>query len=265
MRRSALGLGFALVIGLMVPATSTIAVAQVQSRPADAPIVTADREPWYINGDPVQFAGNVYFRAGAALFFDGNRMVRSGSFNGVPLYTDTTVEPFSIVLVPIGRGLMQPYERPRTGDLAGTVGSQAPSFPVAALPSGWTPPMAASAPTSLTPLLFDYGQPDSTGPGLRTPPPSEATREEEGVVTPTAPRVPLTPEQLQAVRERVWIDFRGEKWVPAGPAIPLAGSGLTKTGEYAGFPVYSRQDNPTAARIYVPAVAGLVAPYDLKR
>jgi hypothetical protein len=43
MRRSALGLGFALVIGLTGLGTSTVAVAQVQSRPADAPIVTADR------------------------------------------------------------------------------------------------------------------------------------------------------------------------------------------------------------------------------
>src|SRR5689334_8140833 len=122
---------------LLGPAT---AFAQVQSRPSDAPIVSAERESWYVNGDPVQFAGSVYYRAGAAVFFDGNRMVRTGSFNGVPLYADTTVEPFSLVFVPIGRGLMQPYERPRSGDLAGTVGSSAPSFPVSALPTGWGPP-----------------------------------------------------------------------------------------------------------------------------
>ena len=38
---------------------------------------------------------------------------------------------FGIIYVPIGGGLMQPYERPRTGDLAGTTGNRAPSSPVA--------------------------------------------------------------------------------------------------------------------------------------
>src|SRR4051812_4462586 len=171
MRRSALGLGFALVIGLTGLGTSTVAVAQVQSRPTDAPIVTADREPWYINGDPVQFAGNVYFRAGAALFFDGNRMVRTGSFNGVPLYADTTVEPFSLVYVPIGRNLMQPYERPRSGDLAGTVGSRVPSFPVTAQPSGSSMPMSPSGPTSLAPVLPDDAPSGVDDGTARTRPP----------------------------------------------------------------------------------------------
>ena len=64
------------------------------------------------------------------MFFNGNTMVRTGHYNGVPLYADATLEPYSIVYVPIGRGLMQPYERPRRGDLAGTTGSRPPSFPV---------------------------------------------------------------------------------------------------------------------------------------
>src|SRR3954466_4509855 len=102
---------------LVVLAGATAVFGQVQSRPTDAPLVTAEHEPWYVHGDPVQFAGNTYFRAGATTFFDGNRMVRTGSFNGVPLYADTTVEPYSLVFVPIGRGLMQPFERPRSGDL----------------------------------------------------------------------------------------------------------------------------------------------------
>ena len=59
----------------------------------------------------IQFAGDLYYPAGAAVFFDGNTMVRSGHYNGVPLYTDTTLEPYSVVYVPLERGLMQPYER----------------------------------------------------------------------------------------------------------------------------------------------------------
>jgi len=241
--------------------------AQVQSRPADPPIVTAEHEPWYVNGDPVQFAGSVYFRAGAALFFDGNRMVRAGSFNGVPLYTDTTLEPFSLVFVPIGRGLMQPYERPRSGDLAGTVGSRAPSFPVSALPpSGWSPPMAPIAPTNLEPVPLGESVALPIGRLTRASgnvEPADAPNEEGETVRPSYPAA--TPADIQSVRERVWVEFRGEKWIPAGPAIPLANSGLVKTGEYAGFPVYAAQGNSSETRIFLPAIAGLVAPYDLKR
>src|SRR5581483_11482782 len=108
------------VIAVLALLVAVPATAQVQTRPTDPPLVTAANESWYLNGEPIQFAGELYYRAGAAVFFNGNTMVRSGHYNGVPLYTDTTVEPFSIVLVPIGRGLMQPYEKPRRGDLAGT-------------------------------------------------------------------------------------------------------------------------------------------------
>ena len=239
---------------------------QVQSRPTDPPIVTAEREPWYVNGDPVQFAGNVYYRAGASVFFDGNRMVRTGSFNGIPLYADTTVEAFSLVFVPIGRGLLQPYERPRSGDLAGTVGSRAPSFPVSAIPPGWGIPMAPIAPTSLESVPLGESV---TLPAARfarptaSAVPAGGVDEEGEVVRPSQPAA--TPADIQAVRERVWVEFRGQKWIPAGPAIPLAGSGLVKTGDYSGFPVYAVKGDSSDTRIFLPALAGLVAPYDLKR
>jgi len=75
----------------LIPATP--AIAQVQSRPTDAPVVTAANESWYVNGEPLQFAGDLYYPAGATVFFNGNTMVRSGNYNGVPLYSDTTIEP----------------------------------------------------------------------------------------------------------------------------------------------------------------------------
>ena len=59
------------------------------------------------------FAGSLYYPAGPVVFFNGDVMVRTGYYYGVPLYADTTIEPYSIVLVPIGRGQMQPYERLR--------------------------------------------------------------------------------------------------------------------------------------------------------
>src|SRR5258705_6032953 len=124
------------------------AAPQIQTRQTDLPIVTAENESWYVNGEPIQFAGDLFYQAGADVFFNGNTMVRSGNFNGVPLYTDTTREPYSVVFVPIGRGLMQPYERPRQGNLAGTTASRTPSFPGGAPASGASLPQAGSAPTA---------------------------------------------------------------------------------------------------------------------
>src|SRR5688572_21995204 len=135
-------------IAVLIPVLAAPATAQVQSRPTDPPIVTAENDSWYRLGEPLQFAGDVYFRAGATVFFNGNTMVRTGHYNGVPLYADTTIEPYSIVYVPIGRWLMQPYERLRQGNLAGTSGSRTPSFPpVRVAPGGSIIPNAGGAPT----------------------------------------------------------------------------------------------------------------------
>jgi hypothetical protein len=106
------------------------AIAQIQLRRTPPPLVIADLETWYLEGRPITHAGIVYFSAGPQIHFNGNEMVRSGFFQGVPLYSRTTLEPYSFVFVPLSGGLMQPYERRRAGDLAGTTGSTAPSFPV---------------------------------------------------------------------------------------------------------------------------------------
>ena len=123
--------------------------AQVQTRATDPPSVTAVNESWFQLGEPLQLGGELYFRAGATVFFGGNRMARIGHYNGIPLYADTTVEPYSVVLVPVTRGLLQPYERPRRGDLAGTTGSGAPAFPVYPVPQSMPPTAAAAPPTGL--------------------------------------------------------------------------------------------------------------------
>src|SRR6187402_1286391 len=137
-----------LVSGLLTLAAAPVA-AQVLMRPTDAPLVSAAGESWYQLREPIQYAGELYYPAGAAIFFNGNSMVRTGHYNGVPLYADATRDPYSLVLVPIGGGQLQPYERRRRGDLAGTTGTTLPSFPIALRPDGPIVPMAAGAPTNL--------------------------------------------------------------------------------------------------------------------
>ena len=95
------------------------------------PAVTAELAPWYVNGSPITFAGHFYYPAGPRVHFLPFEMVRSGDFLGIPLYSRTTIEPYSVIFIPVGGGMMQPFERRREGELAGTEGSSAPSFPVA--------------------------------------------------------------------------------------------------------------------------------------
>src|SRR4026208_699811 len=118
---------FLVVLGL---STASPALAQI-SRPATpAPSVAAENESWYVTNEPVIFAGNNYYPAGPSIHFLPNEMVLSGFFRGVPVYTRTTIEPYSVVFVPVTGGMMRPYERRRSGDLAGTTGSSVPSLRV---------------------------------------------------------------------------------------------------------------------------------------
>ena len=232
---------------------STPAFAQVYNRPTDPPIVSAENESWYRQGSPLQFAGDLFYPAGARVFFNGNVMVRTGHYNGVPLYADTTIEPYSIVFVPIGRGLMQPYERPRRGEIAGTTGSRTPSFPVQIFTGGGAIPVAAVSPTNLPLPIGDINAftPESRAVSAR-PVASPQT---------TQPEVPLLrPEN----NEGVWVMFAGYKWISAGPAVPLRASEFQLVGDYAGFPVFTRQRIREDV-IYIPSRAGLLAPYRRKQ
>lgn len=232
------------------------AAAQIQSRPSDPPIVTADNDQWYVHGEPVQFAGELYYPAGAQIFFNGNTMVRSGQFNGVPLYTETTVEPFSMVLVPLSRGLMQPYERPRRGALAGTTGSRTPSFPVEVGSRTSAARAVPPAPAPARATVATSGIPGAVGTSGYV----EAPRPEDLRPQAVAPIVSLRRPQNN---DGVWVEFGGEKWVSAGAAIAFNPSQLVRVGERAGFPVYARRDLEEEM-IYLPTRAGVVAPYRLK-
>jgi hypothetical protein len=97
---------------LLALAASPVA-AQMISRPTDAPAVSAVGQSWYELREPILYAGEAYYPAGATVFFNANHMVRTGHYNGVPLYADATRDPYSVVYVPIGGGQLRPYERLR--------------------------------------------------------------------------------------------------------------------------------------------------------
>ena len=252
--------------------------AQIQSRPTDPPIVTAVNETWYQLREPIQFAGDLYYPAGPTVFFNGNTMVRTGNYNGVPLYADATLEPYSVVFVPVSRGVLQPYERLRRGDLAGTTASRPPSFPVR-MAAERTLPQAPTAPTGTTGAVD--AAPDQTAVGttgvVRAGTSStvarRATSRETADDRPvgTVGRSSVTNAGRGATmvslrrpegNEGVWVQFAGEKWVSAGAAVPMSAAAFRVVGEYAGFPVFAREDRENT--IYLPTLPGLVTPYRLK-
>ena len=254
----------ALLLSAAVPASG-----QVLSRPTDPPIVTAENDSWYRLREPVQFAGDLYFPAGAAVFFNGNTMVRTGHYNGVPLYADTTIEPYSVVYVPIGRGVMQPYERVRGGELAGTSGSRAPAFPMRSARDGREMPVAAVSATAMPRPIGALGaftpETGSVGTtGLAGRADERAVVGTGGSTTLRQPLPTLITLRRPESNDGIWLEYMGARWVSAGPAVPLRAAEFMRVGEYAGFPVLARQGLNEDV-IYLPALSGFAAPYKLKR
>jgi len=205
------------------------AMAQTVWQPPLPPAVTAEKTSWYLSGEPITINGELYYPSGAVQFFNRYQMVRSGSFNGIPLYIDTALQPDSMVLVPLPGERMQPYQRRQPGVLVGTTGSPT-SLP-------------AVADVSVAGVSAVAPQPVGTsGRVAATPAPSRETT----LNPPTGVN-------------GVWISFEGRRWFSAGKAIEYDAATLTRVGTYRGWNVYTRNGDRTT--IYVPAVPGKLSPY----
>ncbi len=240
-----LGLAVALV------ANGAVLHSQVVSRPTPPPEQTAAGTPWYASRAPLFVAGGVYAPAGASVFFDRNTMVPVTTFDGVEIYEDTTLEPHSVVYVPIGRGLVQPYEKRRTGDLAGTTGSRAPSFPV-----GSTGEVREERG-----VLTDEDV-RAEEPVASTPAPPAIERcagEAQGMHAAPGPLGPMRTSRTPWSNRGIWIPFDGRVWVGDGPAEPYHADRFVQSGNYGGFPVYRRAGDDS--HVYLPAADGFLARY----
>lgn len=245
-------------VGIVALAGVTVAGpamrAQMTMQPTARPMVTAENEPWFLTGAPIVHAGITYYPAGAMVHFNGNEMVRGGHFQGVPLYTRTTIEPYSLVFVPVAGGLMQPYERRRDGDLAGTTGSSAPSFPVVhpMEQSGmdYVPGMgivqAAAPPLSYG--VFVEGPED----GARSPAAGATVGTAGG--EPPPPGGPVVSARRPEGLNGVYVEYGGTRYFADGPAVEFDPSRFTRVGEYHGFPVYRHKGQER--RLYLPPTDG---------
>src|SRR5262245_38495903 len=75
------------------------------------PTVTAQSAVWQVNDEPIILNGLVYTPTRETTFFDPNIMTQTGVYRGVPTYSDVTLEPHSVIFVPVGRFMMRRYER----------------------------------------------------------------------------------------------------------------------------------------------------------
>jgi hypothetical protein len=205
-----------------------VTAAQPVWQPAQAPTVTAEKTSWYLSGEPITVNGELFYPSGAVQFFNRQQMVRRGSFNGIPLYIDTALQPDSIVFVPLSSERMQPYQRPQPGVLLNMAVS-----PNAALPAVTVIEASPSVPA-----------PQPVGTSGR-------------VMLTAAPRVSTLNPPTGV--NGVWINFDGRRWFGAGKAIDYDAATLTRIGTYRGWNVYTR--NGDRSVIYIPAVPGKLSPY----
>jgi hypothetical protein len=254
------------VFFLTVVLFPTVSSAQAYSFPTPPPQVTAASAPWQLGGEPVFFAGSFYYPAGPTVFFDGHVMVRSGTYNGVPLYTDTTLIPWGIVFVPIGGGVMRPYERRREGELAGTTGSRPPSFPIQ---RDGDLSVSSGRAGITTPELRDYELPTLAETsrliggqgtaGVSPAPVAAAPAGATGLAAPALPAPPIVPRPTS--NDGVWIEHEGARWFASGAAVSFDPKRFEPAGAYRGFAVY-RDTMGRDGTIFVAAVTdGPLVPY----
>ncbi|HEU4925759.1 MAG TPA: hypothetical protein VFT24_01845 [Vicinamibacterales bacterium] len=253
---------------------TTSAYAQVTWQPSTPPVVTAENTTWYQNGEPVFWDGNYYYPGGAAQGFNPYQMVGAGSFRGIPLYTDATLEPYSIVFVPLSGGRMQPYERRRTGLLAGTVGSRAPSLPTTITTDAMTGETVAVGPPDFArpydPMsIFGAGFPPEASapappPAFEPAPIPAVGPAAVGTSGRDAPARPVTTVLPPTGLNAIWVEFNGQRWYGSGESIAYDAARLNQIGSYHGWTVYALKTDPDARTIYIPSIPGRLAPYSRK-
>lgn len=238
-------------------------LGQSSMQPTPKPAITAEHKAWFTSGEPIAFGGHVYYPSGPITHFLRNEMVPAGTFDDVPIYVRTTQEPGSLVYVPLPGGLVRPYERRRTGELAGTVGSTAPAFPVV-LPTDQA--KLESAPAQAPPDIA-VGTAGPAPARSLAPPAGPAPVGTVGRSVAALARMPPQRTRIQTAERpaglnEIFVQFENRRWLAAGPPVEYAPGRFAAAGEHRGFLVYKDPDRPDV--IYVPVVPGapgLLTPY----
>ena len=238
-------LGVVLSMVVLIPSLGNAQVFQFRTPPPD---VSAAASSWQLNSEPIVVSGLTYYATRGFRLFDGQVMAQTGMYENVPVYSDTTIEPYSELYVPVGNGRMRVYERRREREIAGTTGSHVPSFPVE----------SASVPAARERVVGFTGAVGTTGTNVPRIAADSAvlpdrTRPRRTSIITAAPRTDAV--------NGVWLEFSGARWYSNGPAASFSPDRFEPVGEYHGFPVY-RDKSSGSDDIWVSVVRdGPLAPY----
>ena len=248
-----------LSVALLLP---KIGSAQVSTFRTPAPEVTAANASWQVNSEPITVGGLIFYPTREYRQFDGQVMTQIGVYEGVPIFADTTMEPWSLVYVPVGRERTRAFERARTRELEGTSGSRSASF--ATMPQASGEAVTLATPAGAAPPTVIPERPVGTA-GTIVPRPADASPTVADIpqrsrVTRT--RLETIPRPIATSSAGVWLEFNGARWYSAGSAVPYISDRFTPVGKYRGFTVY-RAKSGGGDRIWVAVVPdGPVAPYE---
>jgi hypothetical protein len=225
-------------VAVLLPISGKAQVFQFRTPPPD---VSAAGAEWQISSEPIIVGGLTYYPTRGFRLFDGQVMAQTGTYGRVPIYSDTTLAPYTEIYVPLGNGRMRIYERRAELEYAATPG-----------------------PTErrvLTQGAEDVGR-------------SSGTTGTSGRVTPRSSDSPIAPDLdrphhttiLTAVPHAgdvngVWLDYNGARWFSSGPAVLFSPGRFEPIGEYHGFTVY-RETTGNSDELWVASVKdGPLAPY----
>jgi hypothetical protein len=185
-----------LFVAVLFPTLSNAQTAQFGT---PRPQVSAATAAWQVNDEPMLVQGLVFYPTRDVRMFDAQVMTQIAVFQSIPIYADVTLEPFSIVYVPIGSDRMRTYERLRAGDAAGTTGSRTPTYPVAPI---------AGVPAEGGVIVGTAGAASATPPapigsaGTTVPAPDRR---------PARTRIESIPRPSTATNG-IWLEFNGARW-----------------------------------------------------
>jgi hypothetical protein len=253
--------GLFLTAAVLFPKTGNAQVFSFRTQPPD---VTAAGADWHINSDPIVVTGIVYYPTRAFRMFDAQVMVQVGVVDRVPVFADATLEPYSLIYVPIGGARMREYERRRDGELASTTGSRAPSFPVVVAteraPFEPEPGTSRAATTvGIGRVRTDTAVVGTSGGAAPSVPSAAAAVDAPDHPRPRLSRIPSIAQPSAA--NGVWLEFEGARWYADGPAATFSPDRFEPVGDYRGFPVY-RDRMSNRKQVWISVVKdGPVAPY----
>jgi hypothetical protein len=229
---SKLALSCLVVCAVLMPQVGSAQVFPQQNPPVITDPATASRQA---AGEPIYFDGQFYYPTGPITFFDPNVMVRTGTYQGVAVFSNSTQEPWSIIYLPIGGTSLRPYERIRNGELGGTTGSRTPSFPV-------QPPVNSPWLSAIGgPIISTAGSPAYEGPAPAAAAPAAEPPRHVSIMMIPAP----------TGDSGLWVEFNSTRWYHEGDSVTLEKDKFDQIGTYKDFSVY-KQKGADDRTIFVP-------------